>query len=117
MSFWIICLLIVYAVLMSCGQILFKLAANSGAYFPKIGSAFAAYLNPYFLIAITLYFGLTVFWIWLIKFVPLSKAYPIVAISFVVTPLLAQVILAENLPKDLLVGSFLIITGIYLITR
>jgi drug/metabolite transporter (DMT)-like permease len=117
MSFWIICLLIVYAVLMSCGQILFKLAANSGTHSSRIDSLFAAYLNPYFVIAITLYFGLTIFWIWLIKFVPLSKAYPIVAISFVVTPLLAQMILAENLPKDLLIGSSLIITGIYLIVR
>lgn len=102
---------------MSCGQILFKLAAHSKSYFPGLNESFSAYINIYFIVAIILYFGLTVFWVWLIKFVPLSRAYPVVAISFVVTPLLGKIILTENLPRDLFTGSFLIIIGIYLIVR
>lgn len=118
MELWLVCLLVLYAVLMSFGQVLFKLAANTAGSNQQLeGAMFSAYLNPYFLTAVTLYFGLTIFWIWLIKFVPLSKAYPVAAVSFVVTPLLAQVVLAEILPKDLFVGSLLIITGIYLIVR
>ncbi len=111
-----ILLLVSYALLMSCGQILFKLSANFGLRSEGAG-VFDSYFNLYFACAIFLYMLLTVFWVWLVKFVPLNKAYPIVAVSFVATPLLAKKVLAEDLPKDLLVGSILIIIGIYLTVR
>lgn len=109
-------LLLLYALLMSCGQILFKLSANFGLRSESSG-VFDSYLNLYFVCAIILYMFLTVFWVWLVRFVPVNKAYPIVAASFIVTPLLAKKVLTEDLPKDFLVGSILIVIGIYLTVR
>ena len=38
--------------------------------------------NVYFLLAVLLYAGLSVLWVWLLSFTPLSRAYPFVALAF-----------------------------------
>lgn len=116
MKSWMVLSLIAYAALMSCGQILFKLAANSGRSL-GMGMSFSAYLNGYFLAALVIYFGLTIFWVWIVKFIAVSKAYPVVSASFIFTPLLANFVLGEKLPSDLFVGSSLIVFGVYLLVR
>jgi drug/metabolite transporter (DMT)-like permease len=109
-------ILIVYAVGMACGQILFKLAARSiqnGGLQPSIFS----YINVYLILGVALYFGLTLLWVWLLRFVPLSEAYPFVALAFIFTPLLATVIFNEKLSLSYFGGLTLIACGILIIAR
>jgi len=116
MTLRFILILIVYSLGMACGQILFKLAAKSiqgGGLEPSILS----YINVYLILGVGLYFGLTVLWVWLLRFVPLSEAYPFVALAFIFTPLLATFIFGEKLSLNYFGGLALIACGILVIAR
>jgi drug/metabolite transporter (DMT)-like permease len=113
-----IMLLAAYAVGMSGGQILFKMAANryaatNGALAEKLlGLSF----NLYFVLALVLYAALAVFWVWILSFTPLSRAYPFVALAFALTPLLGGFFFDETLGLRLVLGILLVLAGLFLVT-
>jgi drug/metabolite transporter (DMT)-like permease len=110
-----IVLLAAYAVGMAGGQLLFKTAAlklPAG----ELGSrALALATNGWFLAAIALYAGLSVLWVWVLTFTPLSRAYPFVAIAFALTPLVGALVFGEPLSLRLLVGVAVVAVGLVLI--
>ena len=112
-----VALLVAYAVGMAGGQMLFKAAALR--YLPDDGTvaerAFSLVFNAYFLGAVALYVALTVLWVWLLTFIPLSRAYPFVALAFAITPLLGGVVFAEPITAKLLAGITLLLGGLLLI--
>jgi drug/metabolite transporter (DMT)-like permease len=111
-----IALLLAYAAGMSGGQLLFKAAAlryvPDGSPGERLLSVIA---NSYFLGAIVLYAGLTVLWVWVLTFTPLSRAYPFVALAFAITPLLGGVIFGEPIVLRLVLGIALILGGLLLV--
>ena len=113
-----IALLTSYAVGMSGGQILFKLAALR--YGVADGTAgerlFGLAHNAYFLAALALYAALAILWVWILSFTPLSRAYPFVALAFAVTPLLGGMLFGEALSLRLLIGIALVLGGLLLVT-
>jgi drug/metabolite transporter (DMT)-like permease len=111
-------LLAAYAVGMSAGQVLFKLAAiELAATTGGIGGRLLGLLlNPYFVGAVGFYAVLTILWIWILTFTPLSRAYPFVALAFAVTPLMGAVLFGEPVSVRLLLGLLLVLSGLYLIT-
>lgn len=119
MSAFQIALLLAYGFGMSLGQLLFKFAAlslsSSGAPALTVGRLFQLGLNPYFLGAMSLYFGLSVLWVWILTFTPLSRAYPFVAIAFIVTPLMSQLIFMEALDLRFYFGLSFVILGLVLV--
>ena len=54
-------------------------------------------LNGYFFVALILYARLTVLWVWILSFTPLSRAYPFLALAFALTPALGCLVFAEPL--------------------
>jgi drug/metabolite transporter (DMT)-like permease len=54
-------------------------------------------LNRYFFVALILYARLTVLWVWILSFTPLSRAYPFLALAFSLTPALGCLVFAEPL--------------------
>jgi drug/metabolite transporter (DMT)-like permease len=72
--------------------------------------------NGYFLAALLLYAGLAVLWVWVLSVTPLSRAYPFVALAFVLTPLLGGVFFDEAISLRLLAGIALILCGLFLVT-
>ena len=112
-------LLLAYSIGMSIGQLLFKLASDStlgaegatsvGHQILRLG------VNPFFLVAISMYFALAVLWVWILSFTPLSRAYPFVAAAFVVTPLLSHLFFHEPLDLRFGLGLLLIISGLVLV--
>ncbi len=109
-------LLVAYAAGMVGGQMLFKAAAlryqpdGTGA-----ERAFSLICTAYFLGAVALYVALTVLWVWLLTFIPLSRAYPFVALAFAITPLLGGMVFAEPITVKLLAGIALLLGGLLLI--
>jgi drug/metabolite transporter (DMT)-like permease len=104
--------LIVYALGMSVGQVLFKLSAQRAK-----GETTAAFLtslpgNVYFAVAVVVYAVLTVVWVWVLTRVPLSLAYPFVALAFVFTPAFAWVVFGEALGGAYVLGLALILLGL-----
>ncbi len=112
-----IALLIAYAVGMSGGQVLFKMAAIR--YGLADGTTTERILNLlynlYFLSAIALYAGFAVLWVWILSFTPLSRAYPFVALAFAVTPLLGGLLFGETISLRLALGIALILGGLFLV--
>jgi drug/metabolite transporter (DMT)-like permease len=111
-----IALLLSYSVGMAGGQVLFKSAASryvaDGALPERMFSIVA---NVYFLGAILLYVILTVLWVWILTFTPLSRAYPFVALAFAVTPVLGGLVFGEPIGTRLMLGIALILGGLLLV--
>jgi drug/metabolite transporter (DMT)-like permease len=109
-----IVILVLYSLGMSGGQVLFKLAANgararAGERDGFLASLFGAW---HFYASIALYGVLTVLWIWLLTRIPLSRAYPFVILTFVLTPALAAVLFGESLGPWYFAGLALILAGL-----
>lgn len=108
--------LVGYAFGMAAGQVLFKMAAlqmpAAGTFAQRL---LALALNPTFLVAILLYGALSGLWVWILTTVPLSRAYPFVALAFVLTLSAGVLFFGEALNLRLLMGSALVLAGLLLI--
>lgn len=95
---------------MACGQVLFKLAAGRGSIEQVLVSwqLWAAFI---------LYALVTVLWVLLLRKLELSKAYPVMAATYVIVPVASVLVLGEKVGPVYLVGIVLIILGIMLTTR
>lgn len=108
-------LLLFYAVGMAAGQVLFKLAAGrygSNGWVAGFRSVFSA---PEIYLGIALYGFLTVFWVWLLTFIPLSRAYPVIVVPLILTSALGVILFAEPMSAKLVVGMLLIFGGLFCI--
>jgi drug/metabolite transporter (DMT)-like permease len=109
-------LLAAYAAAMAGGQMLFKVAAMRGAGTTSWGERIPAILcNLYFVAALILYAALTVLWVWILTGVPISRAYPFVALAFALTPVLGIVLFGEPASLRLAIGIVLVLCGLYFI--
>ena len=104
-----------YSVAMAGGQLLFKFAADRSVGVSLVDRLLFLLQDGYFLSALILYAGLTLLWVWILTFTPLSRAYPFVALAFVLTPLLAGLMLGETISLRLLLGLLAILCGLYLV--
>jgi drug/metabolite transporter (DMT)-like permease len=109
-----ITILVAYAVAMAVGQILFKTAAlrvgATGSFAERMTSLMH---NGYFAVSVVLYAALTVVWVWILTFTPLSRAYVFVALSFIMTPFFAAALFGEPISLRLVVGIGLIVGGLW----
>ena len=72
--------------------------------------------NPWIWAAGVLYGVAVILWVMILQKLPLSTAYPFVALSFVVVPLAAAVLFQESFSVRTLLGSVLILGGIWVST-
>ena len=96
------------------GQILFKYV---GSTFQSTGVLLDLKLMAILTLALTIYVGATILWIYLLRFVPLSKAYPYMALSFVLVPIFSAVFFGESLSQAYFIGTVLILMGLLIVTR
>jgi drug/metabolite transporter (DMT)-like permease len=116
LSFAQILLLCTYAVGMTCGQLLFKFASYQLQTDLPLGQRMFGLLhNGFFLGAIALYGALTVLWVWVLSFTPLSRAYLFVALAFALTPALGAYTFAEPVSYRMLAGLVLVLGGLVLV--
>ncbi len=66
-------------------------------------------------VALAIYGGATLLWIHLLRSVELSRAYPFMALSFVLVPIMSWWLFSEQLSASYLVGTLLIVGGIVVI--
>lgn len=106
--------LVLLSVLMVCtGQLLFKLVGLRL-------SAGLALLDPKVwtiaILSMVIYGSATVLWIAVLRTVPLVKAYPYMALSFVLVPLGSIFFYSEKVQWTYAVGTVLIVFGVVLTT-
>ena len=75
------------------------------------------FTNPYVLFALGLYAISVLLWLVVLSRVPLSYAYPMVSLSYVLVVLASKWILGESISWIRWVGVFLICSGVALISR
>lgn len=93
---------------MAAGQMLFKKAAMVA-----VGEEFLpGLLNIWMLLALVLYGFATLLWVWILKQLPLSAAYPFVALAFVIVPIGSVYFFNETINPRMLLGYAMIIGGI-----
>ncbi len=102
-----------YAAGMAAGQILFKLAslrlAPDG---PPLERMLGLLQNWLFFAALAIYLALSVFWVWILSFTPLSRAYLFVALSFAIVPVAGTLLFGEPISPRLMIGVGLILCGL-----
>jgi undecaprenyl phosphate-alpha-L-ara4N flippase subunit ArnE len=98
-------------VALSGGQILFKLGATRSSIYEF---NFMQFINGYTILALVLYGGATLLWMYVLRSAPLNSAYPLVALSFVFVPIVAHFVLGEAYSLKILMGGLVIVAGVYL---
>ncbi len=105
-----------FSILMAAGQIFFKMAAQIAPPLNSVQNLLTLAFNHWLWLALALYAISTLIWISVLQTVPLSIAYPFVALGFVVIPLASYVLFKEPLNWHYGVGILLILVALKLIT-
>lgn len=111
-----ILMLLMIVLAASVGQVFLKLAVAARPMASAAGEGWRAYLalatNGYLWIGVALYAFTSVAWLWALRNFPLSKAYPILALTFVAVPLLARLVFGERITPSDWLGMVLILAGV-----
>jgi len=101
-------------VVISIGQLLFKLASAHLDFRRPLADPHGLAILA---VALALYGGATLVWLAVLRHSPLSRIYPIMALSFVLTPLGGMIVLKEPIPGGYWAGVALILAGLAVISR
>ena len=93
-------------------QLLFKRAALGIVGLPLSRLLPALAINPAMIAAVLLYAGSTILWVWILSRVPLSQAYPWVALGAIIVPLAATLLFGEVVTPVFWLGATLVGAGI-----
>lgn len=105
------------------GQVSLKMGMNQAG---RIGAealaqplqvALRVATNPLVVGGLALYVLGAVAWLMVLSRVPLSFAYPVLALTYAFTPLLAWLVLGESVPSLRWLGIATICLGVYLVSR
>ena len=94
----------------SVGQIFFKLAAR-GMRSDNLG-ALRSLTDPYLIVGLALYGGITLLWLTLLRSAPLSRVYPYAALAFVLVPFFSWLLFGERIEGTYVLGVVLIVAGV-----
>jgi drug/metabolite transporter (DMT)-like permease len=103
--------------MIAVGQLMFKSAASQWKFDGLTWASVAGFLSPLMIAALALYAVATVLWVFVLRTVPLSAAYAVYALAFLVVPLLAHFVLDEPLSPNVLIGGVIIVAGILVAVR
>lgn len=95
--------------MLSVGQVLFKLAAMDMKSFNLL-----AFTQIKIILALLTYAVATVLWIFILRQTPLSIAYPFVSLSFLIVPLLSWSFLGEQYTLNTIIGGFIVLIGLWI---
>ena len=115
--FFHILVLILFATLLSAGQVLFKVAALAAPPLNSLSSVGSLLLLPSLWGALLVYGSATLLWIWLMQEVPLSRGYPFAALGFVLVPAAGVLFFSERVSGLYVAGAALIVVGLLLISQ
>lgn len=93
----------------AAGQILFKLSASA---LHKSGSIFDSQTLMILFSAFALYGITTIAWVWVLQKIDLGKAYPLMAMAFILVPIGSHFIFGEKFSYQYFLGVALISVGI-----
>ena len=103
--------------LIAVGQLLFKSAAGQWRIDGWSWATLRGFLSPAMLIALFIYAAATLLWVYVLRTVPLSTAYALFSLAFLIVPVLARVFLGEPISTNTMLGSAVIVIGVIIAVR
>jgi len=114
----IIILTIIQCILLTCGQVCFKLAVEKIEKFQWAWTYFTQILTNWWLLASGIFMiTATILWGYILKHYEFSVAYPITAFAYVFGMLAAIFIFHETVSLTRWIGVALIITGVMFVVK
>lgn len=110
-------LLILNISLMLSGQLLWKHAFKVQPFTPTINSLFRIVKDPYVFSGLVLFFFATLVWFVVLSNLPLSVAYPMQSIVYVLALIAGYVLFQENVTWVHYLGSGFILIGVGIIAK
>lgn len=116
-------LILISVTLSACAQVLFKFGVSPAAGAEAsgdtslIGATISTLFRPGVLGGLALYGIGTVVWLRALARTELSQAYPFVGLGFVLTAALGYMLFNEALGPSRLIGTVLVIAGVFLVGR
>lgn len=104
--------LALFTAMLAAGQLLFKQVGLSIRGQPLIDGLLLSTRQPGLYAALALYGLATALWVWILSRVPLSTAYPWVAMGVIVVPILSWWVFDERLSATFWMGVAFIVVGI-----
>jgi drug/metabolite transporter (DMT)-like permease len=106
--------LAVVMVALAAGQVLFKHVGLAMRGRPLLDGFLLMARQPALYTALAIYGLATLLWIWILSRLPLTQAYPWMAISMVIVPLLGWFVFGERVTPVFWLGMVLILVGLLL---
>lgn len=115
-------LILLCALLLTTGQVFWKHGLDKmGGFNPSIGSIWGKLLilcsSPYIVVGSLIYVAATLLWLNVISNAPLSIAYPLMSVSYVLGVIAARLVFGEAVPMTRWFGVGVVCIGIYFISR
>ncbi|MDF2935461.1 MAG: hypothetical protein K0Q90_834 [Paenibacillaceae bacterium] len=109
-------LILLNTIILVSGQFLWKMGMqqNPGS-FGSLAGIFRLFLSPYVLTGLVMYGAATVLWFFILSRVPLSLAYPLQSVAYILAVFGAYFIFHEPLSAAKIGGCVLILAGVALI--
>jgi multidrug transporter EmrE-like cation transporter len=107
--------ILVVVSMISAGQLLFQKSAAGSPPLSTLTGVVSLMTNPTFILAITMYGVATVLWVGVLQQVPLSRAFPFNALTFVFVPMAAILFFGDPATPRLFAGMALIVAGLLVI--
>ena len=104
--------LVVFTVLLACGQVMFKRVGLSLHGHAGLEAIRQVLCQPSLYAALSVYGCATLLWVWILSRVSLVQAYPWVAVGMVIVPLLGWLIFGERVTPLFWLGVAFIIVGV-----
>jgi drug/metabolite transporter (DMT)-like permease len=101
-----------FPVAIAAGQILFKRAAGQLVSTNGVSWVFEVARLPAMWLALALYGAATLLWVRILTTVPLSRAYPFMALAFVLVPAAGYLLFHEPITLRFVLGTALIVAGV-----
>jgi drug/metabolite transporter (DMT)-like permease len=103
--------------LLAAGQLLFKFSATQWRVDGVSWSTLRSLFSPVFVLALAIYGVATILWVFALRTMPLTVAFPLYALTFVIVPLLAHWFVGEPLKPGMLIGGAIIVAGVLVAVR
>ena len=103
--------------LIAFGQLLFKSAALQWRVDGFSWTSVQSFGSPRMVVALAVYAVATVLWVYVLRTAPLSSAYLVMSLAFVIVPVMSHFTLDEPLTVNTLLGGGLIVLGIAIASR
>jgi drug/metabolite transporter (DMT)-like permease len=110
-------LLLLSMTLAITGQFFFKSGLSESSLTPQFQSIVRTVFTPKVFMGFALYGISSIVWLFVLQKLPLSVAYPALALTYVIVVFASVLILHEPLTVNKVVGSFIIVMGVILMFR